>query len=204
MESPFYTRAPISLIAEGISQHNSALFIGGLDGARDLALLRTYGISIVINCAVNLDINVVSDPIAPEHGALCAIGCAEIRYYKLGLVDDSGNPETMMLGAYYILLGALNQRLPKRGSYPFNDGGNVLINCRAGRSRSVALAALFLHKQQPHFFPTLDEAIQHIREKRELRSDEWFETPKPVLYNAAKRASHWIDMIEGGKTGEGA
>lgn len=26
--------------------------------------------------------------------------------------------------------------------------------------------------------------------------DEWFETPKPMLYEAARRASVWIDMIE--------
>ena len=80
------------------------------------------------------------------------------------------------------------------------DGGNILVNCRGGRSRSVSLVALFLHKQQPHLFPTLDAAVAHIREHRELRPDEWFETPKPMLYAAARRASDWIDMVDGRKT----
>ena len=89
--------------------------------------------------------------------------------------------------------------MPKRETYPFADGGNVLVNCRSGRSRSVSLVALFLHKQQPHLYPTLDHAVAVIREKRELRADEWFETPKPMLYAAARRASEWIDVIEGRK-----
>ena len=75
----------------------------------------------------------------------------------------------------------------------------MLVNCRSGRSRSVALVALFLHKQQPILYPTIDRAIAVIREKRELRPDEWFETPKPMLYAAARRASEWIEMIENGK-----
>ncbi len=35
-----------------------------------------------------------------------------------------------------------------------------------------------------------------IRTRRQLMPDEWFETPKPMLYEAARRASAWIDMIE--------
>ena len=69
----------------------------------------------------------------------------------------------------------------------------------SGRSRSVSLVALYLHKQQPDRYPTLDDAVAVIRERRELRPDEWFETPKPSLYEAARRASDWIDMIEGRK-----
>jgi len=92
--------------------------------------------------------------------------------------------------------------MPKRETYPFADGGNVLVNCRSGRSRSVSLVALFLHKQQPDLYPTLDDALAVIRTKRELRPDEWFETPKPMLYAAARRASDWIDMVEGRKTAQ--
>lgn len=195
-KAPVYDRPAISLITEGLAPNNSALFIGGLEGARDLGLLRENGISIVVNCAVNLDINFVRNPANPEDGDRCATGFSEVRYYKLGMIDGGGNPDTMMLGGYYILLGALRQTMPKRATYPFEDGGNVLVNCRSGRSRSVSLVALFLHKQQPHLFPTLDSAVAHIREKRELRPDEWFETPKPMLYEAARRASDLIDMIE--------
>ena len=203
MDAPVYERPSISLVTEGLKPHNSKLFIGGLEGARDLALLKQQGISIVVNCAVNLDINVVRDPANAEDGNQNATGYAPIRYYKLGMIDGGGSPDTMMLGGYYILHGALHQTLPKRATYPFEDGGNVLVNCRSGRSRSVSLVGLYLHKQQPDLFPTLDAAIAHIREKRLLRPDEGFETPKPMLYDAARRASDWIDMIEQQKARDG-
>lgn len=198
MDGPVYTRPAISLIGEGFGPHGVALYVGGSDGACDLALLRRHGITTVVNCAVNLDINFV--PAAAADGDLLASGYGGVRYYKLGLIDGEGSPDTMMLGAYYILDGALRQTMPKRETYPFPDGGNVLVNCRSGRSRSVSLVALFLHKQQPHLYPTLDDALAVIREKRELRPDEWFETPKPILYAAARRASEWIDLIEGRKS----
>ena len=203
MDAPVYSRPAISLITERLAPHNSSLYIGGLEGARDLALLNRHGINIVVNCAINLDINFVRNPSLAEEGSLCASGYSDIRYYKLGMIDGGGSPDTMMLGGYYILQGALNQTLPKRSTYPFEDGGNVLVNCRSGRSRSVSLVGLFLHKQQPHLFPTLDAAIAHIRDKRELRQDEWFETPKPALYEAARRASDWIDLIEHRKAADG-
>jgi hypothetical protein len=198
MDGPVHARPAISLIAEGLGPHHAALYIGGSDGASDAGLLRQHGIATIVNCAVNLDINLVRT--AAEAGDRLAVGHGDIRYYKLGLIDGEGNPDTMMLGAYYILDGALRQTMPKRDSYPFADGGNVLVNCRGGRSRSVALVALFLHKQQPHLYPSLDDALAVIRAKRDLRPDEWFETPKPVLYAAARRASRWIDMVEGRKT----
>lgn len=198
MDGPVYARPAISLIAEGLGPHHVALYIGGSDGAGDPGLLHRHGITTVVNCAVNLDINLVQA--ATEEGAGFTVGYGQIRYYKLGLIDGEGSPDTMMLGAYYILDGALRQTMPKRDSYPFADGGNVLVNCRGGRSRSVALVALFLHKQQPHLYPTLDDALAVIRTRRELRPDEWFETPKPMLYAAARRASEWIDMVDGRKT----
>jgi hypothetical protein len=197
MDAPVYQRPAISLIATGLGPYKSDLYIGGSDGARDLALLKQHDIRVVVNCAINLDINWVRGVAEADEGDLQTSGYADIRYYKLGLIDGDGSPDTMMLGAYYILDGALRQSMPKRETYPFADGGNILVNCRGGRSRSVSLVALFLHKQQPDLFPSLDAAVAHIREHRELRPDEWFETPKPMLYAAAQRASAWIDMIAG-------
>lgn len=199
MNAPVYARPAISLIAEDLGPYRASLYIGGSSGACDLGLLRAHGITTVVNCAVNLDINYVRTPSTLAADDVCESGYAEIRYYKLGMIDGDGSPETMMLGAYYILDGALRQSMPKRETYPFADGGNVLVNCRGGRSRSVSLVALFLHKQQPDLYPSLDDAVAAIRKRRELRPDEWFETPKPMLYEAARRAAGWIDLIEAGK-----
>ncbi|QCO55049.1 dual specificity protein phosphatase family protein [Pseudorhodobacter turbinis] len=185
--SPRYERPPISLIEKDVTTYGVSLYIGGRDGASDMALLREHGITTVVNCAVNLDFNLVPDEGRDLTGAAegaVTFGQGSLRYYKIGLV-----------AGYYILRSALVQELPDRPSYPHRAKGNVLLNCRGGRSRSVSLGALFLHRAMPETYPTLDAAIQHVQIKRELRPDEWFEAPKPVLVDAARQASRWIDMI---------
>ena len=72
----------------------------------------------------------------------------------------------------------------------------MLVHCRGGRSRSVALVALYLHRRQPGTFPKLDDAIQHVRVMRQLHEGEWFETPKPVLIEAARHAADAIKVLE--------
>ena len=199
-QSPRYDRPKISSIYENLQPYGVNIFIGGMEGARDLKLLGELGITTVVNCAVNLDLNYVVTPLAPATETQVAYGPAAIRYYKIGLVDGDGNPETMMLAGYYLLRGALEQVLPERASYPLRERGNVLINCRGGRSRSVVLTGLLLHQLAPDEFPTIDAALDHVRTKRELRRDEWHEAPKPMLVAAARKASDWIEHIEAAHT----
>ena len=184
-----YRHPTISLIESDLEPGGFNLYIGGTDAARDIALLREHDISIVINCAVNLDINYVSDPNEPAEGEKCAHGTGPVRTFKLGLVDGPGNPEYMMLAGYLLLDGAVRQVLPEKRSYPQRRQGNVLVHCRGGRSRSAVLVALYLHLSRQDKFPTLDAAIAHVREKRELHPDEWFSAPKPMLIDAARRAA---------------
>lgn len=195
--SPRYDRPAISLIATGLGEDGVSLYLGDSEGARDIALLKERGITTVINCAVNLDFNYVNDPVQKEEPGKVAAGHGVVRAYKIGLIDGEGNPARMMLAGYYILDGALKQVMPEKESYPHRERGNVLVHCRGGRSRSVALVALYLHKNLPERFPTLDDALAHVRVKRELRPDEWFETPKPMLVEAARQASDAIDLLEG-------
>lgn len=195
--APRYDRPAISLIATGLGEDGISLYIGGSDGARDVALLEAHGITTVVNCAVNLDINYVTDPVEVASPGKCAVGHGAVRSYKIGLIDGDGNPGRMMLAGYYILDGALKQVLPERASYPNRRRGNVLVHCRGGRSRSVALTALYLYRNQPETFASLDDALAHVRVARALREDEWFETPKPMLVEAARRASEAIDLLEG-------
>lgn len=195
--APHYDRPHISLIATDLGEDKVSLYIGGSDGARDLDLLRAHSISTVVNCAVNLDFNYVVDPVLDAEPGKVATGFGAIRAYKVGLIDGDGNPSRMMLAGYYILDGALKQRLPERATYPNRERGNILVHCRGGRSRSVALTALYLSKNQKDKFPTFDAALAHVRDKRELRRDEWFETPKPMLVEAARQAGLAIDSLEG-------
>jgi hypothetical protein len=40
-----------------------------------------------------------------------------------------------------------------------------------------------------------------VRVRRDLRPDEWFETPKPMLIEAARQAERWIAGIKGDNSG---
>lgn len=188
----------LSLIARGLDPHGADLFIGGTAAARDVGLLRGHGISTVVNCAINVDVNYVAAPGEGDEGGesngLCRSGMAPFRVYKLGLVDGD-NPAGMMLGGYCILHGALHQTMPKKESYPRQVDGNVLVHCREGRSRSVALAALYLHLRDPARFPQLENAIAVVREKRGLPPEEWSEAPNPQLIDAAAEAARAIRAL---------
>lgn len=193
--TPHFERPSISKIYENLPGYGVDLYVGGREGASDIPLLRANGISTVLNCAVNLDFNYVATPDEVSHDSV-GYGPALIRYYKLGIVDGPGNPDTMMLAGFYQLRGALDQIMPEKPSYPRRERGNLLVNCRAGRSRSVVLVALFLHLHLPQEFPSLAAAIDHVRIKRALRPEEWHETPKPMLIAAAERTAHWVHLIE--------
>ncbi len=199
IEVPDYPLPQLSLIAQGLEPDGADMFIGGTAAARDIDLLRHHGISTVVNCAVNLDVNYVAAPVEgeadPDSKSQSRAGTGPFRVFKLGLVDGGGNPHGMMLAAYYMLHGALHQTLPEKQSYPRRERGNVLVHCRGGRSRSVALVALYLHLQDPIQYPELEDAIALVREKRELHPDEWFKAPKQELIAAMAQAARGIRSL---------
>lgn len=198
-----HPRATISLIESDLPGWDIDLYIGGSDAAADMALLRTRNIKVMLNCAVNLDIDLVKDPQPEVASHLATHGAGHVRYYKLGLVDGPGNPEMMMLAGYHLLRSILDQELPDKPSYPLREKGNILVNCRGGRSRSVALVSLFLHLELPLRYPTLQAAIDHVREKRELHPDEWFEAPKADLVDIAERAAAMAKLLTAAGYGKG-
>ena len=186
----------ISLIETGVGPDGCSIYIGGTTAARDVELLRELDITVVVNCAVNLDINYVADPVEAADGEQCAHGVGPVRVFKLGLVDGHGNTEDMMLAAYLLLDGAIRQNFPERASYPRRAKGNILVHCRGGRSRSTALVALYLHLSRPEKHPTLDCALEHVRRKRGLHPDEWFSAPKPVLVESARSAVEKLKKLK--------
>ncbi|CAH8208481.1 dual specificity protein phosphatase family protein [Vibrio aestuarianus] len=185
---PHYPRPPISLIESDIPNWGVDIYIGGSTGAADVQLLREHNITTVLNCAVNLDIDYVDQQDEQQTNIHRNFGWGPIRYYKIGLIDGPGNPESMVLAGYHLMRSSLIQDLPDKPSYKVRQKGNILVHCRGGRSRSVTIVALFLHLEWPEKFPTLYSAIAHIRDKRQLHPDEWFETPKPMLVELAHRA----------------
>ncbi|RBO78449.1 dual specificity protein phosphatase family protein [Marinomonas aquiplantarum] len=187
-------RAPLHLIHKNFLGRNIDLYIGNKQAASDPELLSQHGIGTVFNCAVNLDINLVTtqDPLSK----VLPFGWSPVRYYKLGIVDGPGNPHPMMLAGYYQLRSLIDQELPNKPSYPWKETGNILINCRGGRSRSVTLTALLLHLDEAETYPSLEDAIAHIREARQLIKEEWPEAPKQVLVDAAHWAAEQVKRLQ--------
>lgn len=196
IKNDVHTLAPISLMEKGLEPYGFNMYLSGSEGARDAALLRRYNIAIVINCAVNMDINYVTNPIDPAEGEKCAQGVGPARIYKLGLVDGPGNTENMMLASYYILDGAIRQVLPEKPTYPRRERGNVLVHCRGGRSRSTALVALYLHLHLPEKYPTMDDALTHVRTARGLHPDEFDSAPKQMLVDQALHAAKAVRLLK--------
>ena len=107
-------RPEISLICGNLGPDKISLFISGTEGARNIRKLNALGITAVINCAVNLDINYAENVNYEASNGKAAAGVAPLRTYKVGLIDGTGNPVDMLLGAYFILESALDQKMPTR------------------------------------------------------------------------------------------
>jgi hypothetical protein len=182
-----YPRPPMSLVWRGASPEAPDIYVGGMQAAADIDYLRGHGVGVVLNCSVNADIDYVEtpyDPDAPDN--LKKYGYSPIRYYKLGLVDGPGNPPEMMLAGYYLLCAITRQIMPEKPSYPNQERGHVLVNCRAGRSRSIILVSLFLHLQQRERFQSLADALFFVRRAREIRPDEFRDAPNQDMIEAAE------------------
>lgn len=178
-------RGPMHLIARDFDGVD--IYVGNRQAAADPALLAQHGITAVLNCALNLDINLVDRP--ADDARNIVFGRAALRYYKLGLIDGAGNPAQMLLAGYLQLSGLMRQQMPDKATYPWPSGGHVLVNCRGGRSRSVIVVSLFLHLERSADFPTLAGAIAYVRQMRQLDPIEWPSAPKPALIEAAQWAA---------------
>lgn len=191
-------RDPMHLIARDFDGVD--LYVGNRQAASSPALLAQNGINAVLNCALNLDVNLVDAPSPDSRNQ--PFGRAQIRYYKLGLIDGPGNPAELLLAGYLQLRGLMRQQMPAKVTYPWPSGGHVLVNCRGGRSRSVILVSLFLHLERSATYPTLADAIEHVRQMRQLDPLEWPSAPKPVLIEAAgwaaRAARHLRTLREAG------
>ncbi|WP_370227089.1 protein phosphatase [Cognatishimia sp.] len=185
-------RAPLHRIEGGF--HGADIFIGNRQAASNPEILAENGIGVVLNCAVNLDINMVTEPAGDVQNLV--FGWGPVRYYKLGMIDGAGNSDDFLMAGYFLLRGLLTQEMPDKPSYPWKTRGHLLVHCRGGRSRSVILVALFLHIERPETYPTLDAAIAHVRVHRQLDPKEWPSAPKQVLIDAATRCATVLKQLQ--------
>lgn len=131
------------------------LFVGNLPGASDPEALAGAGITASLNVSLNIDVA----PLQLADGT-------HMRRAKVGLIDGPGNSPAHLAAAVLALEGLVTQASPGKPHYPAHHAGNVLVNCRGGRSRSVTVLALYLHLKDPTAFPDLDDALAHIRQLR--------------------------------------
>ena len=179
---------PLTHVADGIGVDKVSLFVGDQIGASNDNLLRRHKIMNVLNCAVNCDINYVDQTLdLKPGGANRVFGFAPVRTAKIGMIDGEGNDPMLMFAAVHMLHGMLHQSFPEKKSYPLRQPGNVLVHCRGGRSRSVAVAALYLKHMFPEHWPDLNNLIYEICDKRGIPRNEFDRVPTAgILRNATQ------------------
>ncbi|MDQ7775115.1 MAG: protein phosphatase [Paracoccus aminovorans] len=131
------------------------LHVGNLTAACDGPALLAAGITAALNVSLNVD----AAPLQLPDGT-------HLRRAKVGLIDGPGNTPAHLAAAVLALEGLVTQASPGKPGYPAHRAGHVLVHCRGGRSRSVAVLATYLHLRAPGAFPTLDGALAHIRRAR--------------------------------------
>lgn len=131
------------------------LFVGNMTAACDGSALMGAGITSSLNVSLNIDV----PPVRRSDGI-------HMRQAKVGLIDGAGNTPAHLAAAVLALEGLVTQASPGKPHYPAHATGNVLVNCRGGRSRSVTVLATWLHLRDPAAFPTLMAAVAHVRQRR--------------------------------------
>ncbi len=153
---------PVLLPVAGVARPDGSLcrlFVGNLVAACDPKALSQAGITASLNVALNVHAAELQLPDGTH-----------LRRAKVGLIDGAGNSATHMAAAVLALDGLVTQASPGKPHYPAHRAGHVLVHCRGGRSRSVAVLALYLHLKAPGDFPSLGQTIAIIRELRGNRA----------------------------------
>ncbi len=190
--------ASMNAIAEGIGPHDAVLYIGDQRAASNDGLLQAHDITCVLNCAVNLDINYVDKTLEKSADSDYRVfGFAPVRSAKVGMIDGPGNSPAHLISACYLIDAMLHQKLPEKQTYPIKRAGNILVHCRGGRSRSVAVSALYLHLNHPSRWSTIDEALQYVRDKRRIHPNEYYKAPKKDLLDLVR---HVLNLRNSGAT----
>ncbi|WP_244370561.1 dual specificity protein phosphatase [Rahnella sp. ChDrAdgB13] len=138
-------------------QSHRWLYLGNGPAAQDAYLLHQHNITSALNMAVNLQL-----------GNLALPDGTWLRRTQIGLIDGAGNTVNHLLAGVLALDGLLGQASPGKRSYPPHRAANVLVHCRGGRSRSVAVLALYLYFTQQDKFPTPETALTFLRTLRGL------------------------------------
>ncbi|WP_319518343.1 dual specificity protein phosphatase [uncultured Martelella sp.] len=154
-------------VIEDFGPHRKSLFLGNLAAAEDADCLLEAGITETLNVSINM----FPGPLELADGV-------HVRRYQIGMIDGAGNSPHLMAAAVQTIEGLMSGYVPAKPHYPKHRRGHVLVHCRGGRSRSVALIALWLSAFARHRFESFEAALAHLRALRGL--DETYPLP-PML-----------------------
>lgn len=149
--------APMDKVAEDLGKWSVDLYVGDKVAAVSMGQLRAHGITSILNCSVNQDVNYVGEAL-PGHpgGEVLRYGFSPVRVAKVGMIDGPGNHPSLLLAACHALEGLLHQDSPTTANHPPHQPSHVLVHCRARLSRSITVAALYLHGKFPDRWPSFD------------------------------------------------
>ena len=154
-------------VIEGFGPHEKTLFLGNLAAAEDPDCLLQAGITETLNVSINM-----------SPGPLLLPDGTHVRRYQIGMIDGDGNDPHLLAAAVFTIEGLMRGYVPAKPHYPKHRKGNILVHCRGGRSRSVALIALWLSTFARDRFAGFEAALAHLRQLRGL--DETYPLP-PML-----------------------
>lgn len=139
------------------------IFVGDSNAANDTNQLIACGVTGVLNVAYDCDdhpdfprVRLAEDPYRPGPQASdpgqnpISSFSFEVQFAKVGLIDGTGNPAGCMGFAAAVYMADQLWRFPsQQDTCPplvnvYRTGGNLLIHCCSGGSRSVTVAALFI------------------------------------------------------------
>lgn len=158
------------------------IYLGNLAAAEDAEALARAGIT----ASLNLAMNIFPGPLALPDGTL-------LRRYQIGLLDGPGNPPQLFEAAIRLIDGLAETYTEGKPHYPPHRPGGLLVHCRGGRSRSVAVLALWLHLRRRTDFPGLDAALAYLRDLRGL--DDGY--PLPPMIALARQAQTQLSARPG-------
>lgn len=114
------------------------LYIGDINAVSDNDLLNTYNITHIVNCAADIDIYHTE----PR------------KYIHVGLRDSHEDLTPFLEPCYIFIAQALK-----------NPKTNVLVHCRAGKSRSASIVIYFLMRK---YIWTYTKAFNYLKQRRPL------------------------------------
>ncbi len=163
----------------GSRSEANTLWLGNLTAAEDASALFEAGIT----SSLNLAINIFPSPLTLQDGT-------HVRRYQIGMLDGDGNSAQTLAAAVLLVDGLHANYTQGKPHYPSHKNGGLLVHCRGGRSRSVAVLALWLHLRFSSEYPNLDAALNHLRTLRGLSQTY----PLPAMVALAQQARSFFQL----------